>query len=122
MGALTARQEGRRGRLAKASPFVPPVMWLVLILAGALVLTFVCFFADRAERPAVQVLSMTAVATMVVSGLLLVRLLDRPYEDSSGSVTPTVMAGTIASIERLRTPMAAQRTLPCDARGAPRSG
>ena len=80
---------------------------LVLILAGGLVLTFVCFFADRAERPAVQALSMTAVATMVVSGLLLVRLLDRPYEDSSGRVTPTAMAGTIASIERLRTQMAA---------------
>ena len=116
-----ARQEGRRGRLAEASPFVPPVMWLVLILAGGLVITFVCFFADRAERPAIQALSMTAVATMVVSGLLLVRFLDRPYEDSSGSVKPTAMVDAVTSIERQRDRLAPGRALPCEARGTPRA-
>jgi hypothetical protein len=29
------RQEGRRGRPGDASPFVPPVVWLVMVLAGA---------------------------------------------------------------------------------------
>ena len=64
---------------------------------------------------------MTAVATMVVSGLLLVRFLDRPYEDGSGSVKPTAIADTVAAIERWRTQTAPARALPCDARGAPRA-
>jgi hypothetical protein len=41
-----------------------------------------------------------AIAIIVVSGLVLVRFLDRPYEDKSGSIKPTAMARTLAQMER----------------------
>lgn len=41
-----------------------------------------------------------AVAIIVVSGLVLVRFLDRPYEGKSGSIKPTAMERTLAQMER----------------------
>ena len=70
------RQEGRRGRLAEAAPVVPPVVWAVLILAGLLVIGYICFYADPAEPALVQAFMVTTVTTMVVSGLLVVRISD----------------------------------------------
>jgi hypothetical protein len=43
-----------------------------------------------------------AVAIIVVSGLVLVRFLDRPYEGKSGSIKPTAMERTLAQMERER--------------------
>jgi hypothetical protein len=81
------------------------------------VITYVCFYADRAERRPIQALMMGAVATMVVSGLLLVWFLDHPYEGGSGSVGPTAMARTLSSMERARAALGARSAIPCDARG-----
>jgi hypothetical protein len=40
------------------------------------------------------------VAIIVVSGLVLVRFLDKPYEDKSGSIRPTAMERTLVLMER----------------------
>ena len=40
-----------------------------------------------------------AVAIIVVSGLVLVRFLDKPYEDKSGSIRPSAMERTLAQME-----------------------
>ncbi len=40
-----------------------------------------------------------AIAIIVVSGLVLVRFLDKPYEDKSGSIKPTAMERTLAQME-----------------------
>jgi hypothetical protein len=39
-------------------------------------------------------------AIIVVSGLVLVRFLDHPYENKSGSIRPTAMERTLAQMER----------------------
>jgi hypothetical protein len=41
-----------------------------------------------------------AVAIIVVSGLVLVRFLDRPYEGKSGSIKSVAMERTLAQMER----------------------
>jgi hypothetical protein len=41
-----------------------------------------------------------AVAIVVVSGLVLVRFLDNPYEDKSGSIKPTAMTRTLEQMQR----------------------
>lgn len=94
------RLEGRRGRLAEAEPFVPALLWLVLVLAAVLVLGYLCFFADPNEPIYVQALLMGAVAAIAVSGLLTVRLLDRPYENESGSIEPTALERSLAIMDR----------------------
>ena len=93
------RRRGRQGRVAAASPLVPPLVWLIIILGGAVVILTVCFFADAEERRLPQASLIAAVAIVVVSGLILVRFLDKPYENKSGSIKPTAMMRTLKLIE-----------------------
>jgi hypothetical protein len=63
---------------------------------------------DRLGRPfrgscgaaVTQAAMVAAVAIIVVSGLVLVRFLDKPYEGKSGSIQPTAMERTLAQMER----------------------
>jgi amino acid transporter len=93
------RRKGRQGRIAQASGLVPPVLWLILIAGAIVVVAGVGFFADSREPRVTQAAMMVAIVVIVVSGLLLVRFLDRPYEDRSGSIKPTAMARTLAQME-----------------------
>jgi hypothetical protein len=94
------RRKGRQGRIAQADGLVPPVLWLILILGAVVVIGSVGLFADRREARFTQAAMIAAVAVIVVSGLVLVRFLDRPYEGKSGSIKPTAMTRTLAQMER----------------------
>lgn len=95
------RRQGRQGRIAEAASVVPSVIWLVLIIGAVIVLASVCFFADADEAWFPQVAMMAATATIVVSGLLLVRFLELPYESQSGSIKPTAMARSLALMHQV---------------------
>jgi hypothetical protein len=114
------RREGRRGRLAEAEPLVPSLVWLALFLGGALIVVYMCFYADRAEPAVVQALMMGTVTTMVVAGLLVVRFLDRPYEDASGSIKPSAMTMTLRAMEAGSRTSGFGVARLCDERGRPR--
>ena len=94
------RRKGRQGRIAQASGLVPPVLWLILIVGAVVVVAAVGFFADTREAALPQAAMIAAVAVIVASGLVLVRFLDRPYEDKNGSIKPTAMARTLAQMQR----------------------
>jgi hypothetical protein len=94
------RRQGRQGRIGEAEGLVPPVVWLILILGAVVAIASVCFFADPQERAITQAGMIVAVAVIVVSGLVLVRFLDKPYEDKSGSIRPTAMTRTLEQMER----------------------
>lgn len=114
---VAERREGGRGRLAEAFPYVPAIVWAALFLGGLLLVTYVCFFADRGERWLVQALMMAAVTVMVVSGLLLVRFLDRPYETASGGIKPDAMRTSLAGMERESRRLGPEESIPCDESG-----
>jgi hypothetical protein len=42
--------EGRRARLAEATPTIPAAVWLMLILGATLTVAYLVVFADRRER------------------------------------------------------------------------
>ncbi len=94
------RRQGRQGRIGESEGLVPPVVWLILIIGAVVVIASVALFADREEAAVTQVALAAAVAIIVVSGLVLVRFLDRPYEDKSGSIKPTAMERTLVLMER----------------------
>jgi hypothetical protein len=94
------RLKGRQGRISEGAPLVPPLLWLILILGGAVVITTVCLFADAEEARFPQTAMVGAVALLVTSGLLLVRFLDNPYENKSGSIKPVAMTRTLVLMER----------------------
>jgi Protein of unknown function (DUF4239) len=113
------RREGRRGRLSEAEPLVPSLVWLALILGGALIVVYMCFYADPKEPAFVQALMMGGVTTMVVAGMLVVWFLDRPYQDASGSIKPTAMTMSLLQMEGGRASEASAARL-CNERGRPR--
>jgi hypothetical protein len=116
---MADRREGRRGRLAEADPLVPALVWLALFLGGGLVVVYMCFYADPAESAVVQGMMVGAVTTMVVAGMLVVRFLDRPYENASGSIGPTAMTMTLQRMEaEIGTSDRGAARL-CDERGQP---
>jgi|SRR5215211_359684 len=94
------RRKGRQGRIAQAAGLVPPVLWLILIVGAVVVVAAVGFFADIREASVPQAAMIAAVALIVFSGLVLVRFLDRPYEDKSGSIKPTAMMRTLTQMQR----------------------
>jgi hypothetical protein len=85
--------------MSQASGLVPPILWLILIVGAIVVVTGVGFFADGRESRLTQAAMMIAVVVIVVSGLLLVRFLDRPYEDKSGSIKPTAMRSALMQMQ-----------------------
>jgi hypothetical protein len=113
------RREGRRGRLAEAQPLVPSLVWLALVLGGTLVVAYMGFYADPAEPAVVQAMMIGAVTAMVVAGMLVVRFLDRPYENASGSIKPTAMTLTLQQMEVESNSSAGGTARVCDERGVP---
>ena len=93
------RRHGRQGRIGEAEGLVPPVVWLILIIGAVVVISSVALFADREEAAVTQAALAAAIAIIVVSGLVLVRFLDKPYEDKSGSIKPTAMERALVLME-----------------------
>jgi lipid-A-disaccharide synthase-like uncharacterized protein len=112
-----ARRDSRRGRLAEAAPFVPAPIWAVLLLGAAIVLGYTFLYADRGESFAMQAVMIGTVTAIVVSGLLVVRFLDRPYENESGSIAPTAMIRTLKLIDVAQRQQRLRIAVPCDAGG-----
>jgi hypothetical protein len=95
------RRKGRQGRISEAAPVVAPVIWLILIIGAVTVIGTVCLFADPEEAWLPQAAMIAAITIIVVSGLLLVRFLDKPYENESGSIKPTAMTRSLALMHQV---------------------
>lgn len=111
------RIEGRRERLHEAVRELPPPVWAILALGGMLTIGWVLLFANRREPFAVQGTVIGGVAALTVASLLLVWFLDHPYEGQSGSILPTEMEESVATIEDEHPSISP----PCDRGGLPRS-
>lgn len=104
------RRDGRRQRLAEASPTLPLPLWIALGLGATATLTYMVVQADPRENRLIQALPIACVSSVVTAGLLVVVFLDRPYSGSHGYVAPTEMTRTLALIEP-------GVRAPCDERG-----
>jgi len=108
------RREGRRARLAEATPPVPRPLWIVLGIGAAAIIAYMCAQADRREPRLIQAIPIGLVAALVTSGLVVVFFLDHPYGNWSGSIKPVEMERSLATIEE-------GHPTPCDERGNPTS-
>lgn len=107
------RREGRRERLAEATPMVPLSLWFVLGIGASLTIAYMCAQADRREGLLAQSIPIGFVTAMVTAGMLVVSFLDHPYANESGGIKPTEMRQTLTRIDH-------GSTTPCDERGIPR--
>jgi uncharacterized membrane protein len=117
LSTMQNRQDGRQGRLDESQPFIPALVWIFLLVGGALVTGFVWLFADPAERTFAQAALPIGVTTVIVSGLVLVAFFDSPYRDTPGAVQPTSMERTLRLVSADGD---VARRAPCDADGRPR--
>ncbi len=108
------RRDGRRERLAEATPFVPLPLWFVLGIGASLTLAYMVAQADRREGLFVQSIPIGFVSALATAGLLVVFFLDHPYSNESGSIAPTEMRRTLTLIDH-------RSATPCDVRGVPHS-
>jgi hypothetical protein len=114
---MAIRREGRRARLAEAEPTVPAAVWSMLILGAVLTVAYVVVFADRRERWWTQSAMVGSITALIVSGMLVIGFLDRPYQEDGAYIAPTEMATTARLIEDQVAQAGGQ--LPCDAEGRP---
>lgn len=116
------RQESRRGRLAEAQPFVPGFLWIVLCLLVVAVLTFQVMFVDPMSAALGQAVAMGAITATLVSGLVLIWVLDRPFNDRGAAIAPTRMNAAEQAMEADYAESGTTTPLPCSASGQPTGG
>ena len=108
------RREGRRARLAEATPPVPAPLWIVLGIGGIAIVAYMSAQADRREPALIQALPIGLVTALIAAGLVVVFFLDHPYAHWSGSIQPAEMERSLVTIED-------GHPAPCDERGYPTS-
>jgi hypothetical protein len=74
---LNSVTEARRARLVKAAAIIPSVLWLVLFGGAAVTLGFTFFFGTENVRA--QSLMTGALAALILSGVLVIVTIDRPF-------------------------------------------
>lgn len=115
--ATHAREMGRRARLLTAEGEVPQLLWVLLVIAGLMVLGYVLLYADPEEGVLAQTAMMGSSAALVAASLVAVAVLASPFQNEDGSIKPIGMEYTLKSIHA---DLAAEgRKLPnlCDASG-----
>jgi hypothetical protein len=112
------RQEGRRGRLAESTAFVPGFVWFLLLVLVVVTMGYACLFADPEVEPLGQVAGAVALAATLVAGLALVWVLDRPFNDRGAAIGPARMQAVVQTMEA---GYASSTPLPCGPSGQPTS-
>jgi hypothetical protein len=109
---VAQRREGRRERLAEASPFLPMALWFALVIGATLTLAYMVVQADKREIMVIQAIPIAFVAALITAGMLVVVFLENPYTGGTGSIKPTEMNRTLIRIQT-------SVDVPCDERGNP---
>lgn len=115
------REQAANERRHGAEGVIPWQLWLVLFLTGAIIVGYILFFADSAERAVVQAVLMGSVVAVITVTLLLIHTLDRPFHSGRGGLEPVAMERTLRIIDRERRVVGERDQLPCDPRGRERA-
>src|SRR3954471_24109334 len=115
------REAARNARNHGAAGVIPTPLWLVLFVIAILIVGFMMFFADSAERPIVQAALIGTVVATMTSILLVIGFLDNPYREGVGSLKPVAMQRTLQLLDQERRIVGDSTSTPCDARGQSRN-
>lgn len=89
------RGRSRNARLLEARHPLPPLLWLLIVIAAVFVIGFALFYADPDEWAPAQAMIAGSVTAVVVAGILLVVFLNSPYGAGSGTIKPSAMRHTL---------------------------
>ena len=89
---------------------------MLFAIAGVL-LAYMLFFADSAERARSQAMLVGSSTTVVALTLMSIAALDSPYRPGLGQIEPVAMERSLRLLDLARTDLNQRTPLPCDARG-----
>jgi hypothetical protein len=115
------RQDARLDRVQGAAGIIPWPVWVVLIVSALIILGYMMFFADSGERAIVQALQVGTIVAVITATLLIIRLLENPYQSGVGVLEPTAMERTLRLIDQV-SDIGQQAEPPCDENGDMVSG
>jgi hypothetical protein len=93
------RTAGRQQRLSQDTPSVPTPLWLALVLGGCIAVAAQLSLAGSRVR--VHALLVAGLACLVAAGLLIIYVLDHPYQSHTGGIPPSAMRRTLVMIGTL---------------------
>lgn len=93
LNLANTRTAGRQQRLSQDSPSVPKPLWLALVLGGCIVVALQLSLAGSGVR--VHALLVAGLAALIAAGLLVIYLLDHPYQSHTGAIQPGAMRRTL---------------------------
>jgi hypothetical protein len=111
------RQEGRRGRLAEAAPYVPPFVWAMLLLLFLVVMGYQILFVRTTTPLIPQVIGASAVAATMLAGIVVVYVLDAPFADRGAELPPSRMQSALTAMQSSY--QGDPAAIACDERGMP---
>lgn len=111
------RSDAREQRLINAAPTVPTALYVFLLAAAALALFSLALFTETSIRRALQIPILVVFAVLLVSMLVLIQDLDRPF---AGLITikPTLISQEAQDLAT-QYQQATTAPLPCDTHGNP---
>jgi hypothetical protein len=112
------RQEARQDRVHGAEGIMPWPMWLVLLVVAAIIFGFMMLFADSGERAWVQAIQIGAVIAVITSTILVIQLLNTPFQDGPGGLEPVAMERVLDTFDQIAG-LGIQGDPPCSDTGEP---
>jgi hypothetical protein len=111
------REAARIDRVHGAEGVIPSPLWIVLILLSIVIVGYVFFFADSAERAVSQGVLMGSVAATLAAMLLLIQFLDSPFKDDVGGIQPVAMERTLRTFDQALLAVGREADPPCNEKG-----
>lgn len=111
------REAARIDRVHGAEGVIPSPLWIVLILLSIVIVGYVFFFADSAERAVSQGVLMGTVASTIAAMLLLIQFLDSPFKEDVGGIQPVAMERTLRTFDQALLAVDSAPDPPCNEKG-----
>src|SRR5262245_54886593 len=99
LNLANTRTAGRQQRLSQATPSVPTPLWLALVFGGCIVVALQLSLAGSGVRA--HALLVAGLAAVIAAGLLVIYILDHPYQSHAGGVQPGAMRRTLVMMGNL---------------------
>ena len=99
LNLANVRTAGRQQRLSQATPSVPTPLWLALVFGGFIVVALQLSLAGSRVR--VHALLVGGLASLIAAGLLIIYVLDHPYQTHTGGIHPSAMSRTLVMMGHL---------------------
>ena len=113
----SAREAARMDRTHGAVGVIPTPLWIVLFFISAVIFVFMLFFADSGERAVTQGMLMGAVTAVITTMLLLLNVLDNPFQTGVGGLRPVAMERALRIVDEATAAADIEVRIPCDEEG-----